>query len=171
MRIIIVDEKHGQTRALVMKGWLRATMTLCLLGLPVVLGYFGYQFSSVRTTELYNDKAAQAWVDKLETQEQAVQRSREQAQAQLQALTLRVASLQARLLRLDALGERLTSISNLDDGEFDFSQEPAVGGPEHLGIEETSTPDFIQVLDELARQIESRQQQLSILDSLLSGRQ
>ena len=32
-------------------------------------------------------------------------------------------------LQLDALGRRLTDMANLDKGEFDFDQEPALGGP------------------------------------------
>src|SRR5690606_22012340 len=88
---------------------------------------------------------------------------------QLQALTLRIANLQARLMRLDALGERLTAVAGLDDGEFDFSQQPAVGGPENLD-EVGEPPDFLGALDELTRQIEDRQQQLELLDSLITGR-
>jgi murein DD-endopeptidase MepM/ murein hydrolase activator NlpD len=83
-----------------------------------------------------------------------------------------MASLQARLIRLDALGERLTNAAGLDDGEFDFTQEPSVGGPEVI-LEENGfqLPDFLQEIDELTEQIESRQQQLELLDSILISRE
>ena len=42
----------------------------------------------------------------------------------------RIAELQARLLRLDALGERLVKMGRLDEEEFNFSESPAMGGPE-----------------------------------------
>ncbi|MDC0598576.1 peptidoglycan DD-metalloendopeptidase family protein [Gammaproteobacteria bacterium] len=172
MKIIIVDQKHGETKSLVLTGWMRVLLTVCLLGLPVFLGYYSYQFSAARNADMYTDKAAQAWADKLGDQEENVQKVKEEALAQLQALTIRVASLQARLLRLDALGERLTTFADLDDGEFDFSQVPAVGGPVVEGGEQQyQAPDFIQALDDLTRQIEDRQQQLEIIDNLLSERQ
>lgn len=170
MKVIIVDEKHGGTRSLALGGWARLTLTICLLGVPAVLGYLGHQAAVARSADLYSDKAAQAWVDRLERQEADIRKAREEAQAQLQALTLRIANLQARLMRLDALGERLTVVAGLDDGEFDFSQQPAVGGPESFDTGESAAPDFISALNDLTRQIENRQQQLEILDSLLSGR-
>lgn len=175
MKIIIVDQKHGDTKSLVIKGWMRVLFTFCFLGMPVVLGYYGYQLSAGKNSEIYSGEAAQAWANKLLEQEQEVRRIREEALAQLQALTLRLAGLQARLLRLDALGERLTSISELDDnGEFDFSQEPAMGGPE-LSLDPSNgglqSIDLIDEIDRLSQQIEDRQQQLEILDTVLSDRQ
>jgi len=149
-------------------------LTFCFLGMPVLLGYYGYQFSVSRSADLYTDEVAQAWADRMVEQEAEVQRIREEALAQLQALTLRLANLQARLLRLDALGERLTAISDLDDGEFNFNQVPALGGPELL-LEDVNNSfesfDLIQEIDELSLQIEDRQQQLELLENLLSGRQ
>jgi murein DD-endopeptidase MepM/ murein hydrolase activator NlpD len=174
MKIIIVDQKHGETRSLVLKGWMRVLLTFCFLGMPVLLGYYGYQFSVSRSADLYADGAAQAWADKLVEQEAEVQRIREETLSQLQALTLRLATLQARLLRLDALGERLTAISDLDDGEFDFSQMPALGGPELILENEGNnfeSFDLIQEIDDLSLKIEDRQQQLELLESLLSDRQ
>src|SRR5690606_37501868 len=97
--------------------------------------------------------------------------SRDQARAEVAALTLRMAELQARLMRLDALGERLTTIAKLDAGEFDFSQSPALGGPESdIMGEAYAPPDFVQAIDELSRQIENREQQLATLNSLLVNR-
>jgi murein DD-endopeptidase MepM/ murein hydrolase activator NlpD len=82
-----------------------------------------------------------------------------------------MANLQARILRLDALGQRLTEIAELDDGEFDFTQTPAIGGPETDDQEELEVPDFIQALDNLTREIENKQQQLELLDSLMADQQ
>lgn len=173
MKIIIVDEKHGASRSVVLRGWMRLGLSLCLLGLPVVLGYYGFQLAQSLSTETQRDEAAQAWVDGLREQKADLERVKHETLAQLEALTIRMASLQARLIRLDALGERLTNAAGLDDGEFDFTQEPSVGGPE-VPLEDygkVQMPDLLQQLDELANQIESRQQQLELLDSILIERQ
>lgn len=202
MKIIIVDENHGQTRTVLLKGWVRIALSICLLGLPVVLGYVGYQLSA-RNIELYNGKTAQAWEDNLDKQQSAIEAAREEAEEQLKSLAMRLATLQAHILRLDALGERLTQVAELDNGEFDFSRAPAVGGPETAGpetagsetrgfeadsrrfdsaagiagIENTGASrssdnswNLMRELEELALQIEDRQQQLEVLDGLLFER-
>jgi murein DD-endopeptidase MepM/ murein hydrolase activator NlpD len=171
MKIIIVDQKHGETRSLVLKGWARVALSVCLLGIPVILGYYGYHFSALRNADFYKDEASQAWTDDLKSQRADVDQIRQDTLAQLEALTLRMANLQARILRLDALGQRLTEITELDDGEFDFTQTPAIGGPETADQEELKVPDFIQALDNLTREIEDKQQQLELLDSLMADQQ
>jgi len=171
MRIIIVDEKLGASTSVVLKGWMRLGLGLCLLGLPVLLGYYGYQIAGNFSTQLQRDEAAQAWVDGLRDQKADLERVKQETLTQLEALTIRMANLQARLIRLDALGSRLTTVAGLDDGEFNFTQEPPVGGPEVTTGESVQMPDFLQALDELAAQIESRQQQLELLDSIMIERE
>lgn len=146
-------------------------LSVCLLGIPVILGYYGYHFSALRNADFYKDEASQAWMDDLKSQRADVDQIRQDTLAQLEALTLRMANLQARILRLDALGQRLTEITELDDGEFDFTQTPAVGGPETVDQEKLEIPDFIQALDNLTREIEDKQQQLELLDSLMADQQ
>ena len=153
---------------MVLKGWARVALSVCILGVPVVLGYYGFHFSALRNADFYKNEATQAWMDDLQSQKEDVQQIRQKTLAQLEALTLRMANLQARLLRLDALGQRLTDISDLDDGEFDFTQTPAMGGPTDSEAEEIEVPDFLNALDDLTREIEDKQQQLELLDTLLS---
>lgn len=171
MKIIICDEKHGSTKAIVLKGWVRAALGLCLLGLPVVLGYYGYHVAETRSFRLAKDEASEAWAESLKEQKADLERVKQEALAQLETLTIRMANLQARLIRLDALGERLTNVTGLDDGEFNFRSEPSLGGPEMAGAERMQVPDFIQELDELTRQIESRQQQLNLLNTIIIERE
>ncbi len=168
MKIIIVDQKHGETKSLVLKGWARVALSVCMLGVPVLLGYYGFHFSALRNADSYKDEATQAWKEDLKAQKEDIVQIRYETLAQLEALTLRMANLQARLLRLDALGQRLTEISDLDDGEFDFTQAPALGGPTDVEAEDIEVPDFLNALDDLTREIEDKQQQLELLDTLMS---
>src|SRR5690554_4682808 len=66
MKVMIVDEKHGGPRSLVLGGWARLTLTICPLGLPAVLGYLGHQAAAAaaRSVELYADKASPTVVDR-----------------------------------------------------------------------------------------------------------
>ncbi|MEC8429616.1 MAG: M23 family metallopeptidase [Pseudomonadota bacterium] len=122
-------------------------------------------------SDLFNSESTQVWNEALSEQETQVKVTKRHAEEQLAALTLRMAELQARLLRLDALGERLTTIAKLDKGEFDFSQVPALGGPESANLGEAyQAPDFLQVIEQLTDQISSREQQLETLEALLANR-
>jgi murein DD-endopeptidase MepM/ murein hydrolase activator NlpD len=120
---------------------------------------------------VFNADTRRAWEDALAQQKLQVEETRQQAQTQIAALTLRMAELQARLVRLDAVGERLTTLAKLDQGEFDFTQPPALGGPESTALGDAYIPpDFISVIDQLTNQIEDREQQLEILDALMAKR-
>jgi len=173
MKIIIVSKQHGQTRSITLGGWTRALLSVCLLGIPVsAAGVLGYQwYNSSAPSDVFTEESRRAWQTTLEQQQREVEQTREQARSQVAALTLRVAELQARLTRLDALGEHLTSVASLDQGEFDFSQPPALGGPEMpVSGDPYTAPDFISVIEQLSEQIQNREQQLATLDALMAKR-
>lgn len=167
MKIIILNRHHSQTRSFTLGGWTRAFLSVCLLGMPAAIGALGYQWLESRGAGV----SSEAWEEALISQKEEIEKSRQAAEAQLSALTLKMAEMQARLVRLDALGERLTTVAKLDEGEFDFSQPPAVGGPETASLEQSYTPpDLIRALGQLSSQIENREQQLETLDALLAKR-
>ena len=69
------------------------------------------------------------------------------------------------------LGDRLTRMARLDEGEFNFDNSPAQGGPEMLdGVEAESLPNLVSSLESLALQIDDREQQLTVLENLLMNR-
>ena len=174
MKIIIVSKQHGQTRSFTLGGWTRALLSVCLLGMPVTAaGVLGFQWLNgfQDESDFFTADSRRAWEARLQEQQADVERTREQARGQVAALTLRMAELQARLMRLDALGEHLTTIANLDQGEFDFSQPPALGGPETAAMGDPyNPPDFISVIDQLSDRIANREQQLETLDALMAKR-
>lgn len=170
MKVILVDQRHGHTRTIVLKGWLKGLLSICLLGAPVALGYFGYQLAVSQGDLVFTEATAANWERQLREQAEQLTDIKQESEQQLEALTLRLATLQARLVRLDAVGERITSIANLDDGEFDFSQPVPVGGPA-IGVgERYNSAGFLTAVEQLERQLEDRQQQLEILEGLMTDR-
>jgi murein DD-endopeptidase MepM/ murein hydrolase activator NlpD len=92
-------------------------------------------------------------------------------QEQLDALAVRVGQVQAHVIRLNVLGERLTQMANLDDGEFNFSEAPALGGPEEpLTTSHRSIGRLVQDLERVSNQLDDREAQLDVLESLLMTR-
>ncbi|WP_018232377.1 M23 family metallopeptidase [Thioalkalivibrio thiocyanodenitrificans] len=134
-----------------------------LLGALVVAGFA----AGVR----HGDAAfVSSWEDRLQAQREGLQSARDNAQANIDALTIRLAELQVRATRLDALGERLVRLAGLDDGEFDFAAMPGIGGPEaEIGI--GHAPDLMAQLDALDGIMAEQESQLRLLDRLMISRQ
>ncbi|MFQ3230475.1 M23 family metallopeptidase [Reinekea sp.] len=167
MNIIIVSRKHGRSR--MVSSWLLAPVFLFVLVMVSALGYGGYRLFAPDEIVIIDSQAANAWADRVKLQAIELEKTQIYTEEQINALRIRLAELQARLTRIDALGERLVDVANLDEGEFDFSMPPAVGGPESSSVE-ANPPDFVDVLNELGLQIENREQQLRVLNSLLGDR-
>lgn len=171
MKVILVDQRHGHTRTIVLKGWLKGLLSICILGAPVALGYLGYQVAVSNDSREYSLESALGLTDDIESQADTLAQLKQESSEHLEALTLRLATLQARLLRLEALGERITTVANLDAGEFDFSQAPPVGGPLVEDSVPYAPPEFLHAILELETQIADRAQQLEILEGLMAERQ
>ncbi|MEZ5491392.1 MAG: M23 family metallopeptidase [Gammaproteobacteria bacterium] len=171
MKIILVDQRHGRSRTIVLKGWLKTTLSLCLLGAPVALGFLGYQLAISHNSVHFDDQAALNWESRLQDQAEQLGDIRDQSRQELEALTRRLAMMQAQLLRLDAVGERVVEVAELDREEFDFSQPVPIGGPEPDFSVDYTIPQFMSAIGQLENQLDSRQQQLEILEEILTGRQ
>ena len=166
MNIILFTNKRGQV-------W-NYDINLLHASLTVVFGLIALLAAAVYTgVRLGNDelKYVADWQDVVSGQQAEIAEARQSAQADIDALTLRIGQMQAQMLRLNALGGRLVSQSDLDKGEFDFDAVPAMGGPENV-INRQSVPlaDFLSMLEQLETEMLDREQKLSVLESLLMSR-
>ena len=169
MKFIIVDNQSGRSRAFTVNSFILGVTLAGLIGLPAAASYISYRLG-LDEAAMIGDMVGN-WRQVLKDQEQSIALARRDAQENVEASAVRLAKLQSRIVRLDALGERLTTIVKLDEGEFDFSQPPAVGGPESDDQNAAfSMPDYMTVLNRLSDDIESREQQLSVLETLLVDR-
>lgn len=166
MKFIIVNNKSGSSRSFGAGGLLLGLAVASLLGFPTAVGYFSYLQGigeAAQTAEMFGK-----WREVLKDQDLQIKLASRDARENIEASALRLAKLQARIVRLDALGERLTNIAKLDEGEFDFSQPPALGGPAIETENEISTMNYLSQLSRLAADIEDREQQLGVLETLLT---
>ena len=171
MKVILINRRHGGSRSIELGRWSRALLSLCCLGLPlslVTIGYLAGQDSEARTLK---GAALGALQEELATQAEELAALKQQSESRLQGMTMTLAEFQARMTRLDALGEHLTAMANLEDGEFDFSQPPAMGGP--LAGEFSVDYRNFDIGGEMRvfqQRLTDREQQLDILESLLTNR-
>lgn len=172
LKVVFINNRKGVRKTLRLQGWAKIACSLCLLGVPLSAGLFlGIQLSGGKIGFLLENSLDGLQSD-LADQRVELEQTRKKAEREVQAMSLKLAEMQAQLIRLDALGERLTSMAELDDGEFDFSQPPAMGGPEYYDTTTLETTvGLYQLMDELESQINDRQNQLNVLDSLLTDRE
>jgi murein DD-endopeptidase MepM/ murein hydrolase activator NlpD len=125
------------------------------------------QTASVAADRAYADLEAE-----LSAQYAELADIRQVSEEHVGALSVRIAELNASVIRLNALGQRLTDMADLDDGEFNFADFPAVGGPapESADVSAASMPDMMSDFEQLAFAIDSQEQQLMALEGLLMKR-
>ena len=167
MNIILFTTQRGWQRQLDLKHPITAILVSCVLAL-VAGSIFaaGFAVATMRA-----DPMAERVGDTLDAQRQDVTALKRSMHEQLDALAVRVGQVQAHVIRLNVLGERLTQMADLDDGEFNFAEAPAVGGPEDPAAEtDPSVERLVQDLERTAQQLDDRESQLDVLESLLMTR-
>ncbi len=172
MELILLSKGRGQvghvqlSAGSVWVGVVAAALVLC--GAVFYVGYRAAGVLGVANPELQVD----SWRTEIEGQQAMLDATRDAVVQNLDALALRLGQMNARVVRLDALGQRLTQMAGLDEGEFDFSSLPSLGGPE----EPLAVGDVEQVsgllgsFDLLGAQLDDRQQQLDVLEDFLLNR-
>jgi len=171
MNVILIPRSAGRGRHISLSPRQLLVVSLVLLvGLPLVLGTVSYKIAaSLDSTPGTRDpEYIQRQAALLSNERQMIEQARRDAEVHLNALAQRLGHMQAELLRLNALGQRLVRMANLDKREFDFSIEPAMGGPEaSYGLSSLAVPDFVKALENVSGQIERKSERLSALESTL----
>ena len=138
---------------------------------PMLSLYAGYRLGSAGNDSVVASALSASLQGEMEKQREVVVKAKQDAQENLNALSLRLGQLQAHVVRLDALGQRLTRISGLDNGEFNFDEPPAQGGPVSASeMSNVEVEDFVDQLDTLFVQLDDRSQQLELLETMLVNR-
>ncbi|HEC17685.1 MAG TPA: M23 family metallopeptidase [Sedimenticola sp.] len=173
MNIILFTGFHNKTGSIKVSVGLVVTMLLLLLaGVSGGMGWAGYRLgldhaktaSAVEPVDLVLQAA-------LDDQRRTIREVREQTREHLDALALRLGQMQSHIMRLDALGERLAKIGLLDQGEFDFSTPPAVGGLDASdSAESVELSELLSDLQALSRTIDDREHKLDFMEELIMNR-
>ena len=173
MNIIIVPRKgrRGGNSSLSH----RQAITIGVVGLLILPVFFSVLvFETLKLTQpgyLDGDIIARQQAQ-LQAQHDVLNSTRRSAETHLNALAQRLGHLQAQVLRLNALGGRLTRMAGLDAKEFDFSTQPALGGPAaDIKGSNQSPVEFLGSLNTLSTQIEQQTARLTALQSVLIDNQ
>jgi murein DD-endopeptidase MepM/ murein hydrolase activator NlpD len=171
MNVVIFGKGLGRARQLNLSG-LRATgfVAVCVAVLGACGFAAGYWYSSLTGSGVSINDVAHLTAE-IDQQRAEIQTIRQENEDTLDALAIRLAQINARVIRLDALGRRLTDMADLDDGEFDFDSEPALGGPEEplMTGSNVPVPEIVETIEALDYQLSDREAQLGVLENLLMG--
>ena len=173
MKIIFISNNAEKVRTIRLNSWAKYILSILLLGAPLAAGtMLGIKVADGRWQLLFDNSIAEMQ-HQIAVQKEEISAGRDQAQNSLAAMTVKLAKLRSRLVRLDALGEQLTEIADLNDGEFDFSSSPGLGGPISSPLariaEQVEIQDKVSVMfAKLDNSITLRESQLQILKEMLS---
>ncbi|HJP04773.1 MAG: M23 family metallopeptidase [Gammaproteobacteria bacterium] len=170
MKLIILNRGRRTARCVdlsAISSWIVGGLAVALFGVAIIAGY---NLARVSDASVSSDEVAELQ-DELLTQQATLDDLKAQADEQIDALALRMGQLNANVIRLNALGSRLTGMADLEDGEFDFQNPPALGGPalveESTAANAGQLPDLLKDFDLLAATLDDQEQQLAALEGLL----
>lgn len=172
MNIILATKKSRKARRFTLSRSqiYIATITFTLLVcVPLILTGYLIGRPSLKVDQY--ESSAPNWERQLAATYTDIEDARRSVDSHLNALALRLGHMQAQMIRLNALGHRLTEMADLDEGEFNFGELPARGGPEDpLQLGSSSAFEFLQELEQLSRELEDRERQLNVIEMLLMNR-
>ncbi|NNF40028.1 MAG: peptidoglycan DD-metalloendopeptidase family protein [Woeseiaceae bacterium] len=169
MNVVIFGKGFGKPRQLSLSGLkagLTATAILCIVS---GAGFGGGYWYSAKNGSGVSSNELVTLTGELQKQRDTISEIRQGSEDTLDALAIRIAQMNARVIRLDALGRRLTDMANIDDGEFDFDSDPALGGPEEpmMAGSNVAVPEVVDAMQSLGQQLNSREAQLRVLENVL----
>ena len=166
MNLIFFSRRKGRARHLN----LAHPVTLTLVGVGVFALLSGIFVAGVKVGVARG--AGAGGPAEIAQQRSELAQIRVRLQERIDGLAIRMGTLNAHLLRLNALGKRLAQMANLNNSEFDFDRDPAVGGPEaDARGRGAQVPDLTVMINQYDRQLDYRSAQFSALESVLLGRE
>ncbi len=164
MNILILSSNKGTVCGFDLAKPFHALFLLTIVG-SIVAGsvYLGFILNPSQNSQALIDE----WQADVHHQQSQLHDIREEADASIDALSSRIGLLQAHVMRLDALGRKLIHMASIDEGEFDFNQTPAMGGPEALSNNGIEADELSEAINQLSHELENRENQLVVLENLV----
>jgi hypothetical protein len=164
VNILFLSSNRGQICGLNLKKPLHLLVMTVMLGLMVSGSvYVGYTLNPSQDNQALIDE----WQADVHRQQVQLKHIRQEADANIDALSSRIGLLQAHVMRLDALGRKLVRMASIDKAEFDFDLTPALGGPETISNMGLEPDELSQAIEQLSFELENRENQLAVLENLV----
>ncbi len=169
MNVVIFGKGFGKPRQLSLSGLVAGVAAAGVAALVMFAGFAGGYWYSSNTGSGVSTSELSQLTGELEAQRETIDTIRQGSEDTLDALAIRIAQMNARIIRLDAVGRRITEMADIDDGEFNFDSDPALGGPEEpmSAGSNIAVPEVLEAMTTLGYQLNNREAQLDVLESVL----
>ena len=169
MNVVFFGKGFDKPRQFNLSGPGAGMALAAVVSVIVVAGFAGGHWFSSKTGSGVSERELAGLVGTLQEQREEIVAIRQGNEDTLDAMAIRIAQMNARLIRLDALGRRLTAMAEIDDGEFDFDTDPALGGPEEpvASGSNVAVPEVVGAMQTLGHQLDDREAQLNVLERVL----
>ena len=164
MNILFLSSKRGQICGFNLTKPMHVLLMIGVLGL-VISGsaWLGYGLNPHLDKQALIDE----WQADVRSQQVQLSHIREEADADIDALSSRIGLLQAHVMRLDALGRKLVQMASIDTKEFDFDSSPPLGGPATAADKVVEPDELSKAIDKLGLQLNDRENQLIVIENLV----
>jgi murein DD-endopeptidase MepM/ murein hydrolase activator NlpD len=163
MNIILVSKFRGRPYRIQVGSPLQMTMlSAMVVSIAICVALAGFWWGHTQNSS----GQISSMQSEIQLQRDLIEQTRFNAQADLDALAARLGQIQAHATRLNALGQKLVKIAKIDSGEFNFEETPGVGGPEEADATALKL-DFGSQIDEMVSELDEREQQLGVLETVL----
>ena len=169
MNVVIFGKGFGKPRQISLSGPMAGAAAVVFAVVVMAAGFAGGHWYSSQTGSGVSSGELEALTAQIADQKDTIETIRQGSEDTLDAFAIRIAQMNARMIRLDAVGRRLTEMAEIDDSEFNFDSEPALGGPEEpmAAGSNVAVPEVVEAMTVLGYQLDNREAQLSVLESVL----
>ncbi len=180
MKIILVN-KSGKLKTYNLKVHVVSKLAVLtgLFCIPLVAGWLIGDYRS-QTIPDFLEKMSGSLLEQVDDQAREVFELKQHTEDKIQALNAQVGKLQARIVRVEAVAQQVGEKANIDIEEYNFSLEPAIGGPivninQKVDDADTgwetfalNTDSLLTLLSNLQGKINDRLWQIELLEDLLN---
>jgi murein DD-endopeptidase MepM/ murein hydrolase activator NlpD len=164
VNILFLSSNRGQIGGLNLTRPIHLLLATGILGLLVGgAAYLGYSLKPGQDQQAI----IKEWKADVHSHQVQLTHIREEADADIDALSSRIGLLQAHVMRLDALGRKLVHMASIDAAEFNFDSSPPVGGPDTGNARVFEPNELSQAIDRLGLQLNDRENQLVVMENLV----
>ena len=172
MKIIVLKDNTTKNGTLCFSGKkLMFYGAATLVALPLMLGLASYWFiSSI-------DRALNPFVDpeyriavesRVDEQRQEMVKTRDYVRKHMDVLGRRIGSLQAQVSRINAVEQRIASVSGISLEDFQFDQDPPIGGSSAVADVDSQEVDIENAIVAIEKELSQRESEIAAVDFLLS---
>ena len=144
---------------------------LILVALPVGLALCTYWAAAAidRSLNPFVDPEYRIAVEsRVSEQQQEISKTREYVRQHMDVLGRKIGSLQAQVSRINAVEQRIAESSGIDLANFEFNEDPPIGGTGSEFESDSEQIDIENAISEIENELTLRESEIAAVDFLLS---